>query len=375
LSDIPLSFTSSVQTFDLSHNVIRTLKNDSFPKYFRLSAVILSYNKLEDIQLNAFAGLQMIRNIDLSYNNLKSIHPDIFSSNPKLEFLSLNSNPLENLLSQTPILVSNTLASLDLSSCSLTTIDPVTFSRLPSLYSLDLSSNRLSNVSVTSLENLTELRILELANNRWTCNCSVVELMQWASKRRGDLPAHKPIKCLKGGKYVTLWTAAGRDESCNKTVTPAPLVQREATNDAATTLKALPFKPKIASFSYSSPDLAIRTAVTGWDEPTVTPETKTGDRDGLFSWDLYTTIHVFLILPCTLGASIFITLMAVNFFTNRWLVHRPLYVMQSKGNRLSASLSLDTQLAANITRKHSAYTNVNTQSFPYDTTHVYEEIR
>jgi hypothetical protein len=375
LSDIPLSVPSSVQTFDLSHNIIRTLKNDSFPKYLRLSTVILSYNKLEDIQVKAFAGLQMISNIDLSYNNLKSIHPDIFSSNPKLEFLSLSSSPLENLPSQSPILVSDTISSLDLSSCSLTTVDPVTFSRLPSLYSLDLSSNRLSNVSVTSLENLTELRVLELANNRWTCNCVVVELMQWASNRRGHLPAHKPIKCLRGGKYETLWTAAGRGEICNETVTPAPLVEREATTDAATTLKALLFQPKIiASFSYSSPDLAIRTVVTSWDEPTVSPETETGDRDGLFQWDR-NTILVFIILPCTLGVAIFFTLMAMNFFTKRWIVHRPRYDIQSKDNRLLAFLSHDTLLVADVTKKHAGYMNVNSQAIPYDTTHVYEEIQ
>jgi Leucine-rich repeat (LRR) protein len=373
LSDIPVSLPSSVRTFDVSHNVIRTLKNDSFPKYLTLSTVILSYNKLEDIQLNVFAGLQTIRNIDLSYNNLKSIHPDIFTSNRKLEFLHLRSNPLTNLLSQSPILVSDTISSLDLSLCSLTSVDPVTFSRLPSLYSLDLSSNRLSTLSVTTLEHLTELRVLNVANNRWICNCSVVELMHWARNRSNQLLAHKPIKCLTEGKYTTLWTAAGKDESCNEPVTPTPLVSIEATTDTATTLKRLPASPKIANYSYSSPDLAITILVTNWDETTVTRETETGVTDGLFSWDRK-TILVFLILPCTLGITIFLSLIAVNFFTRRWLIHHPQYVKQNKDNHLAANLSHDIQLTTNTTKKNAGYMNINSQRIPYDTRHIYEEI-
>jgi Leucine-rich repeat (LRR) protein len=178
LSYIPLSRPDSVQALDLSHNVIRTLRNDSFPNYIRLSTLILSYNELEDIQLNAFAGLRTIRTIDLSHNKLKSIYPEIFSSNPKLEFLYLSSNPLTDLPSQSPILVSDSVSRLDLSSCSLTKINPLTFSRLPRLFNLDLRSNLLQSVSVRTLEDLPDLKTVQLANNPWNCSCNVVELMQ-----------------------------------------------------------------------------------------------------------------------------------------------------------------------------------------------------
>jgi hypothetical protein len=372
LSDISLSLPISVQTLDLSHNAIRTLKNDSFSNYLRLSTIILSHNKLEDIELNAFSGLQMLTDIDLSYNNLKTIHPQIFSSSSKLEYLSLSSNPLVNIPSQSPILVSDTICSLDLSSCSLTAIDTITFSRLPRLYSLDLSSNRLSAVSVTTLENLTELRILELANNRWTCNCSVVELMQWAQKRRGHLPAHKPLKCLEGGKYSTLWTAVGRDTSCKESVTPVPHI-REAATDMTTALRRIPFTQRTATYLYSSQDLATETVVTSWAEPMATPETETGDWDALFPWNA-NTVLVYLILPCTLGVAVFLALTAVDYITQTWLVRRPRHVIQAKDNSLSAFLSLDNQVTANFTKHHAGCKNINRQGTPYDTYHVYEEI-
>lgn len=348
---------------------------------------------MEDIQVNAFAGLQMIRTIDLSYNKLKSIHPEIFASNPKLEFLSLSSNPLTHLPSKSPILVSDSVISLDLSSCFLTEIHPLTFSRLPRLCNLDLSSNLLQTVSVRSLENLPDLKTVQLANNRWNCNCDVVELMQWTSKRRRQGPAHRPVKCLEGGKYRTLWTAAGGGKSCKESTTAAPfvatdmaaslaasettndrsasLVESETTTNIAATLRRLSFSQKITP--YLSLHLAKETTVTGGDEPTVTPEIETGDWDGFLSWNA-NTILVFVILPCTLFVAVFLALMAVNYFTRRWTIHRPRHAIQGKGNCLENCRYFHPQLTADTIKPHARYININNQRIPYDTYHIYEEI-
>jgi hypothetical protein len=77
---------------------------------------------------------------------------------------------------------------------------------------------------VRTLENLPDLKKLRLNNNRWTCSCDVVELMQWASKRREHQTGYRPIKCLEGGKYRTLWTAASGGKSCNESTIPTPPV-------------------------------------------------------------------------------------------------------------------------------------------------------
>jgi hypothetical protein len=370
LSETPLSRPVSVHTLDLSHNVIRNLRNNSFSSYLGLISVILSYNELEDIQSNAFAGLQMIRNIDLSHNNLKSIHPEIFSSNPKLEFLSLNSNPLTNPSSQSPILVSDSVIRLDLSSCSLTEIHPLMFSRLPRLRSVDLSSNHLQALSVRTLENLPDLKTLQLDNNRWACSCDVIELMQWTNKSRGHLPAHRPIKCLQGGKYRTLWTAAGKGISCKESTTPtllvttdiaATLAASETTNDIsaslaanetitdiAATLTRLPFSTKTAP--YSSLHLAKETTVMGGDEPTATQEKETGYWDGMFSW-----------ISNTLCVAIFLAFMAVYYCIKTWKIHCPRDAIQGKDNRPADYLPLHRQPTADITKQYAGYINKNNE--------------
>ena len=107
---------------------------------------------MEEIEINTFAGLQILRHINLSYNKLKLFNPKIFSSNPVLDKVYMRGNILVNLSSDSPILMSTSISSLDLSSCSLTTVYPVTFSNLPSLYDLDLSSSNQQKISSLTLE-------------------------------------------------------------------------------------------------------------------------------------------------------------------------------------------------------------------------------
>ena len=122
----------------------------------------------------------------------------------------LRGNNLVYLSSEFLIAISTSISFLYLSFCSLTTIHPVTFSRRPSLYDLDLSSNNLQTISLRALEKVPDLSLMELNNNRWTCNCDIVEVMQWAETRREQQPAHKPVKCLEEGQqYRTLCTMAG----------------------------------------------------------------------------------------------------------------------------------------------------------------------
>jgi hypothetical protein len=218
---------STLHTLDLSNNEISILKNSMFSSYSSLVTLILSYSKVEEIEINAFAGLGMMRDIDLSYNKFQSFNPKIFSSNPLLETVSLKGNNLVYLSSEFPILISNSVSSLDLSSCSLTEIYSVTFSSLPNLYELDLSSNNLQTISLRTLEKLPDLGLLELNNNRWTCNCDIVEVMQWAESRRVQQPAHKPVKCLEGQQYRKLWTMAGGNRSCSESETTEPVVARD----------------------------------------------------------------------------------------------------------------------------------------------------
>jgi len=163
LSDIPAMVNLwTLHTLDLSNNEISILRNASFSTLSRLLKLILSNTEVEVIEINAFAGLEKLIETDLSYNNLELFNPEIFSSNPVLENVSLKGNPIGVLSSSSPILISNSVSSLDLSSCSVSTIHPVTFSRLPKLYFLDLSSSLLQTISVSTFQKLPDLTILKI---------------------------------------------------------------------------------------------------------------------------------------------------------------------------------------------------------------------
>ena len=241
-SDIPAMLNSStVHTLDFSNNEISILRNAIFSNYSSLSTLILSYSEVKKIEINTFTGLRMMREIDLSYNKLQSFDPKIFSSNPVLDKVSLRRNSKIYLSSNLPFLISTSISSLDLNSCSLTTINPTTFSRLPNLYSLDLSSNKLQTISLRTLETFRSLRILELNNNPWKCNCDIVEVMQWAESRRGQQPTHTPVKCLDGQQYIILGTVADGSTPCSESKITEALVarEREFTTDMAVDLPAV----------------------------------------------------------------------------------------------------------------------------------------
>ena len=215
LQDIPRNLPpDSVLGLDLSDNQLKVLHNESFSLYVNLRTLTISYNEIQHVQREAFSGLQQLLEVDLSYNELEYVDPEIFSGNPKLERVSLAGNPLVFFPDDSPVLISSSLISLDLSSCYLTSVNSVTFSRLPKLIDLDLSSNHMRVISRESLDVLDNLRVVELRNNRWECSCEVKEVMQWASSLREHGSLQRPIKCFEEGQYKTFWSYAKGDESC-----------------------------------------------------------------------------------------------------------------------------------------------------------------
>ena len=382
LSDIPAMLNSAtVHALDLSNNEIRILKNASFSSYQSLSTLILSYSRVEEIEINAFVGLQKIMDIDLSYNKLQSFSPKIFSSNPALEYVSLRGNGLVYLSSDFPILISNSISSLDLSFCSLTKIYSVTFSSLPSLYDLDLSSNSLQTISLRMLENVTDLRVLELNNNRWTCNCDIVDVMDWAYSRRGQQPAHKPVKCWEGQQYRTLWTMAGSNRSCSESKTTEPVVARdhEFTTDMAVDL---PITSKVTvlhvkALPHTKLQRVLENAGASEAELRPAPESETRSWTSPLSWNVNTQT-VFVILPITLGVAVFVSLIAVNYIVKSGKDRRTENDIQKKYKHVAAFSSnvplLKTQLTADITKQHAEWENRGSYGVVGTEHHVYERI-
>jgi Leucine-rich repeat (LRR) protein len=170
----------------------------------------LPYNEIEIIYPKAFHGLAKLKNIDLSHNNLDYFAPNIFSNNPVLETVSFVGNQLVYFPGCPPILASLSIISLDLSYCNLTSINADTFSQLSNLSVLSLNSNHLREINWDNLEPLRELINVDLGNNRWKCDCKILEVLSMLSNRRKSLNLtgeHKQVTCYKDGEYNIISTA------------------------------------------------------------------------------------------------------------------------------------------------------------------------
>ena len=210
IPEVPLEYdVESVKILDLSTNMIKSLRADSFLHFVKVSTLYISFNEIVDIHLESFSSMPELRELDLSYNRLQYFDPDTLSRNPRLEVLSLTGNPLVQINTQWPILISSSLRSLDLSECSLETLHPTTFRKLPNLRILDLSSNNIRKLPVESLNGLKNLRIVELEFNPWKCSSETEQMVKWAMKLRGDIPVRRPVKCVE---LRTVWIGEEREE-------------------------------------------------------------------------------------------------------------------------------------------------------------------
>ncbi|XP_069699358.1 uncharacterized protein [Periplaneta americana] len=283
-----LNNTGAIQSLDISNNQLTRIKKGDFKDLAALEDLNMAFNEIDVIDSGVFSELQKLRSIDLAYNNLRFISSRIFSVNPVLEAVSLKGNPLVYVPEALPILESSSVLSLDLSFCTLTALNSFTFSELPNLQSLDLNSNHLRDIQLEDLDYLTELTVLDLGNNLWNCDCSLMYVLNWFSERRrsqeleGD---HRPVKCLEAGIYKTWWTSAKEVRPCD-TKKPRNLVET--------------FYTEHAEMSESK---EYNVGTSTWDE---------------FSSLNVETFMIFLVMPLVFGIATFITLVSVNFFTN-WI--------------------------------------------------------
>lgn len=185
----------ALETLDLSYNRIEYISNVEFPENLR--HLILSYNNISEwINLRPNTFLESALNLEtlnLAGNPLKAfngaddrlllismslkmlnlsdcqIHKItgslMLSGLVNLEHLILSSNPLFTL----PDLQSNSLSTLDVSVCKLTTLRQTVFSQMPMLTFVNFSGNY--RISVEYVESMS-LRQIDLSR----CNMNGVEL-------------------------------------------------------------------------------------------------------------------------------------------------------------------------------------------------------
>lgn len=159
----------NTETLDISHNQISNLtflKNTVLGNSLKI--LDLSYNKISAVEDEGFIFLTKLTSLNLS-NNLISglrLNEAKFKFLNKLLFLSLRENPLKLVKTDTfNFLEFPSLKHLDLSHCEIRELETDSFD-LPTLEYLDLSWNQMHVFTEDSFRMMTNLKTLDMSNNR-----------------------------------------------------------------------------------------------------------------------------------------------------------------------------------------------------------------
>lgn len=158
---------SSIQSLDLSNNIIKSLTEDSeISGLKRLQELRLQHNNITDLSGETFNGLISLRILNISYNNLQYLPEGTFASNKELREIYLNNNLIFDLARGVFHRLEQLLI-LDLSNNQISSnhIDGGTFVGLIRLVILNLSNNALTRIDSKTFKDLFFLQILDLRNN------------------------------------------------------------------------------------------------------------------------------------------------------------------------------------------------------------------
>ena len=189
----------SISVLSLHNNMVQSMPLLDVGNEFGVSLVDFSYNRLRDVNDVRFVGSLDV--IDLSDNELVDVGVDVLADATFIGTLNLSNNALRRLPAAVALAVDR-IARLDVSGCSLTSLDNWVVKKWPQtrLVELLLSGNRLTvlpsivvgsvrssmkhlDVSGNLLSTLerqvfqyTAVERLSLAGNPWNCDCELAWL-------------------------------------------------------------------------------------------------------------------------------------------------------------------------------------------------------
>ncbi|KAF7998021.1 hypothetical protein HCN44_009419 [Aphidius gifuensis] len=200
----------SLEYLDMSYCNLGYVGKDTFSYMTELKELILSGNELDTLERDLFANLTKLKRLELKNCHFRTpLDTNVFGEGQlsNLIELSLSGNPLA--IPKTGSLLSEQLSSvekLDLSNCSITKLNDNIFLYNDNITELNLSGNKLTG-DLGFLKNLTRLTNLNLSHNNLTtvkpdifnnnkqllklnlignpfvCNCSIVEIWNWATDK------------------------------------------------------------------------------------------------------------------------------------------------------------------------------------------------
>ncbi|KAK9522758.1 hypothetical protein VZT92_019204 [Zoarces viviparus] len=181
---------SDLQELSLSHNLLAR-----FPRGLpsSLESLLLQENRITYITSGALRQLGNLTRLDLEDNRIRAIQPGALLGLNKLQVLTLKGNRLTSL----PLNLPPSLTHLDLSANCISVLDLPSLSALVNLQVLKINSNCLRSVPESAFDSLPRLRSVDLANNRWVCECDILYLYRWLLSGRPrmatDLVCTEPV--------------------------------------------------------------------------------------------------------------------------------------------------------------------------------------
>ncbi|XP_054830038.1 SLIT and NTRK-like protein 6 [Eublepharis macularius] len=185
----------------LLNNGLTMLHMNDFSSFINALSLHLGFNNIVDIEPGAFNGLSLLKQLHINHNSIEILKEDTFHGLENLEFLQADNNFI-TIIEPSAFSKLNRLKVLILNDNAIEFLPPNIFRFVP-LTHLDLRGNQLQTLPyVGFLEHIGRILDLQLEDNKWVCNCDLLELKVWLENMPpqsiiGDVVCHSP-PILKG---------------------------------------------------------------------------------------------------------------------------------------------------------------------------------
>ncbi|EDV35738.1 uncharacterized protein Dana_GF12620 [Drosophila ananassae] len=204
LDSIELSGLPQLTEVRLRGNLLRELNSGTFGNNSLLEVLDLSENVLRLIGQDAFSNLKRLKELNLAFNEIARLDRNFIRNNDVLVELNLSRNVLRKLTK----IVSNSVRTINMSWCEITSIESSALSSLSAILRLDLSNNLISDIpSFMRSETLKELnlgncRISTIRNNTFRDFPELADLHLNGNRLTSPIP---PLY-FRGNKFLDqLW--------------------------------------------------------------------------------------------------------------------------------------------------------------------------